>query len=80
MASERAIALATDHVRPSRKPETWNIGGFITVWVILGLAMVAETLLLLFSCLVVNDAGQHKGGRPTHRSVTVLHGIPGHDP
>ncbi len=25
------IALATDHVRPSKKPETWNIGGFITV-------------------------------------------------
>jgi plasma-membrane proton-efflux P-type ATPase len=42
------IALATDHVRPSRKPETWNIGGFITVSVILGVAMVAETLLLLW--------------------------------
>jgi len=41
------IALATDHVRPSRKPETWNIGGFITVSVILGVAMVAEALLLL---------------------------------
>ena len=41
------IALATDHVRPSRKPETWNIGGFITVSVILGVAMVAESLLLL---------------------------------
>ena len=24
------ISLATDHVRPSKKPETWNIGGFIT--------------------------------------------------
>jgi magnesium-transporting ATPase (P-type) len=41
------IALATDHVRPSRRPETWNIGGFIAVSVALGLAMVAETLLLL---------------------------------
>jgi H+-transporting ATPase len=41
------IALATDHVRPSRKPETWNIGGFITMSVILGVAMVAEALLLL---------------------------------
>jgi H+-transporting ATPase len=41
------IALATDHVRASKKPETWNIGGFITVSVILGLAMVAETLLFL---------------------------------
>ena len=42
------IALATDHVRPSKKPETWNIGGFITVSVVLGVAMVAETLLLLW--------------------------------
>ena len=42
------IALATDHVRPSRKPETWNIGGFITVSVVLGVAMVAEALLLLW--------------------------------
>jgi magnesium-transporting ATPase (P-type) len=42
------IALATDHVQPSRKPETWNIGGFITVSAILGVAMVAETLLLLW--------------------------------
>jgi magnesium-transporting ATPase (P-type) len=42
------IALATDHVCPSRKPETWNIGGFISVSVVLGVAMVAETLLLLW--------------------------------
>jgi H+-transporting ATPase len=54
------IALATDHVRPSRKPETWNIGGFITVSVVLGLAMVAESLLLLWIgwshfCLAAND-------------------------
>jgi H+-transporting ATPase len=42
------ISLATDNVRPSKKPETWNIGGFITVSVMLGIAMVAETLLLLW--------------------------------
>ncbi|MCE5263785.1 MAG: plasma-membrane proton-efflux P-type ATPase, partial [Deltaproteobacteria bacterium] len=42
------IALATDLVRPSRKPETWNIGGFIVVSVVLGVAMVAESLLLLY--------------------------------
>jgi len=41
------ITLATDHVRPSRKPETWNIGGFITVSVVLGLAMVGEALVIL---------------------------------
>ncbi|MDD5334281.1 MAG: plasma-membrane proton-efflux P-type ATPase [Rhodoferax sp.] len=42
------IALATDHVRPSNKPETWNIGGFIMVSAVLGIAMVAEALLLLW--------------------------------
>ena len=44
------ISLATDHVRPSKTPETWNIGGFITVAVVLGLAMLAETLLFLWIC------------------------------
>jgi len=42
------ISLATDNVRPSKKPETWNIGGFIAVSVALGVAMVAETLFLLW--------------------------------
>ena len=41
------IALANDHVRPSKKPETWNIGGFMLVAAVLGLMMLAETLLLL---------------------------------
>jgi H+-transporting ATPase len=44
------ITLATDNVRPSRKSETWNIGGFITVSVVLGVAMVAEALLFLYFC------------------------------
>jgi H+-transporting ATPase len=42
------ISLATDHVRPSKKPETWNIGGFVIVSVVLGVLMVAETLFLLW--------------------------------
>jgi plasma-membrane proton-efflux P-type ATPase len=41
------VALATDHVRASKKPETWNIGGFIAVSAVLGVAMVAEALFLL---------------------------------
>ena len=44
------ITLATDRVRPSRKPETWNIGGFVTVSVVLGVVMVAEALLFLYLC------------------------------
>jgi len=42
------IALATDHVRPSKKPETWNIGGLVTVAMVIGVAMLAEALLLLW--------------------------------
>ncbi|MBP9900569.1 MAG: plasma-membrane proton-efflux P-type ATPase [Verrucomicrobia bacterium] len=42
------ISLATDHVRPSKKPETWNIEGFIVVSVVLGIAMVLEALVLLW--------------------------------
>lgn len=42
------ISLATDNVRPSRNPETWNIGGFIAVSVVLGIAMLTETLFLLW--------------------------------
>ncbi len=38
------ITLATDHVRSSKRPETWKIGGFVIVSVVLGLAMVAEAL------------------------------------
>ena len=58
------IALATDSVRSSRKPETWNIGGFIEVSVVLGLAMLAESLLLLWLGwsrfgLATNDAALH---------------------
>ncbi len=42
------IALATDRVQPSRKPETWAIGSFIMVSVVLGVAMVVETLFFLW--------------------------------
>ncbi len=44
------IALATDNVRPSGKPETWNIGGLVTVSVAVGIAMLAEALVLLWQC------------------------------
>jgi magnesium-transporting ATPase (P-type) len=42
------IAIATDHVRPSRRPETWKIGGFVAVSVALGACMVAEALAVLW--------------------------------
>jgi len=56
------IALATDRVQPSRQPETWNIGGFVAVSVVLGVVMVAEALFALwigwtrFDLATSNDA------------------------
>jgi H+-transporting ATPase len=44
------ISIATDQVKPSRNPETWNIGGFITVSIVLGIVMVLESLALLRYC------------------------------
>lgn len=41
------VALATDNVRPSRAPETWNIGPLVGVAVALGFIMLAEALGLL---------------------------------
>ena len=54
------IALATDHVRSSRKPETWNIGGFITVSVVLGVAMVAGGAPRLVGRLVAFRFGDRR--------------------
>ena len=41
------IALATDHVVSSPKPETWNIGPLVRVAVILGVLTLLESLGLL---------------------------------
>ena len=41
------IALATDRVEPSPKPETWNIGPLVRVAVVLGVLTLIEALGLL---------------------------------
>jgi hypothetical protein len=41
------IALASDHVRGSKQPETWKIAGLIEVAVALGALMVVEALGLV---------------------------------
>jgi magnesium-transporting ATPase (P-type) len=41
------IALATDRVEPSQKPETWNIGPLVRVAVVLGFMTLIEALGLL---------------------------------
>lgn len=41
------IALATDRVRPSQTPESWNIGPLVRVGALLGMLMLLEALALL---------------------------------
>jgi magnesium-transporting ATPase (P-type) len=66
------IALATDHVRPSGKPETWNIGGFIVVSVVLGGIMVVEALLLLFICWTRFGLSSNGNALQTFSFLTLL--------
>ena len=67
------ISLATDNVRPSKKPETWNIGGFITVSVVLGVAMVAETLFLLWFGWTQFGLGTNNNALYTFSFLTLLY-------
>jgi hypothetical protein len=67
------IALATDHVRPSKKPETWNIGGFIAVSIVLGVAMVAESLLLLWIGWVHFGLATNNNALYTFSFLTLLY-------
>jgi magnesium-transporting ATPase (P-type) len=41
------IALSTDRTRPSERPETWKIGGWVRVSVALGVVLLLEALGLL---------------------------------
>lgn len=50
MSDFAKIALATDHVRASTQPETWNITNYINVGIVLGILMLIESLLLLWGC------------------------------
>jgi magnesium-transporting ATPase (P-type) len=53
------IALATDRVEPSQKPETWNIGPLVRVAVVVGGLTLIEALGLL-------AVGWHRFGLSTH--------------
>jgi H+-transporting ATPase len=67
------IALATDRVRPSAKPETWNIGGFVSVSVALGIAMVLETLFLLWITWSHFDLATDNNNLYTFSFLTLLY-------
>ena len=66
------IALSTDHVRPSQKPETWNIGPLVTLAVLLGLVMLVEALGLLAIGWQRFDLGSDPGRLQTFTFQTLL--------
>jgi H+-transporting ATPase len=67
------IAIATDHVQPSRTPEAWNIGGFVAVSVALGLFMVAEALALLWFAWTRFGLDRHDGALYTFSFLLLLY-------
>ena len=67
------ISLATDRVRPSQNPETWKIGGFISVSVILGIAMVIEALALLGLCWARFGLAANEGALHTFSFLIMLY-------
>jgi len=67
------ITLATDPVRPSQKPETWKIGGFVAVSVVLGLAMLAETLLSLWFAWEPFGLAKNPDALDTFSFLTLLY-------
>jgi H+-transporting ATPase len=67
------IALATDHVRPSNRPETWNIGGFIAMSVVLGVAMVLEALVFLRFCWFRFGLAESDSALYTFSFLTLLY-------
>jgi plasma-membrane proton-efflux P-type ATPase len=66
------IALSTDRVHPSPKPETWNIGPLVTLAVLMGIAMLTEALGLLAIGWHWFDLGNHSGQLQTFTFQTLL--------
>ena len=66
------IALSTDRVRPSPKPETWNIGPLVRLAVLLGIAMLVEALGLLAIGWRQFDLGSRPGQLQTFTFQTLL--------
>ena len=66
------IALSTDRVQPSQKPESWKIGSLVWTAVVLGLLMLAEALGLLAFGWSRFDLGHHAGQLQTFTFETLL--------
>lgn len=66
------IALSTDYVRPSRKPETWSIAPLVVLAAILGVLMLAEALGLLFFGWGIFQLGADEGRLRTFTFQALL--------
>lgn len=66
------IALATDRVRSSQTPETWNIGPLVKLAVVLGLLMLVESLGLLAVGWHWFGLGADDSRLPTFAFLTLL--------
>ncbi len=49
------LSLATDKVSYSRRPESWDVTGLVKVGLVIGILMVAESMLLLYIGLLQFD-------------------------
>jgi H+-transporting ATPase len=67
------IALATDHVHPSRRPESWAIGAFVAVSVALGVLMLAEALALLWIAWAPFGLARRDGTLQTFSFLLLLY-------
>jgi plasma-membrane proton-efflux P-type ATPase len=67
------VALATDRVRPSPRPETWAIGGQVRVAAVLGVLMVVEALLLLWAGWTWLGLAGNPGATNTFAFLTLLY-------
>jgi H+-transporting ATPase len=47
------LSISTDRVRYSRRPDTWDVGWFVKLGVLIGVLAVAETLTLFYAGLIV---------------------------
>jgi len=66
------ITLATDNVRPSQMPETWNIGPLVRVAGVMGVLMLIETLGLLAFAWHRFDLAHNTGQLQTFTFQTLL--------
>lgn len=67
------ISLSTDHVRPSRNPETWDIWPFVLVSVIQGILMVAESLFILWVGFIRWELSSNENALYTFSFLTLLY-------